>query len=402
MEGFPDCEFRVEGGCGVAERECGLGPGAIQVNLDHCRYCCTKSKPGPRQLNSVTASLVHRYLRGHDRDLLKAAWPRLKQFVECANDRPPAVTTKHLLLTSFLSPGDIMTLTAAVESIKRSFGSEYVLGVETTCMEIWGGNPHIATLDPTAETTTRLHLEYPLVHQSNQLPVSFLHGYLDYISRVLGRDIRIRVNRPCLYLTEEERSWIGRVEELQKERLPYWVINAGTKDDFTCKRWPVEYYQDVVDRTRGWIQWVQIGEAGHNHTALDGVLNQIGQTTPRELIRLVYHSAGGLGPVTWLQHLCAAWEKPYVCLLGGREPLAWTQYPLQYTLHTLGALDCCRTQACWRSRVVALHDGKEQDESLCAHPEVTWRLPVPGCMARISPTEVVMTLERIVRGYHVS
>lgn len=33
------------------------------------------------------------------------------------------------------------------------------------------------------------------------------------------------------------------------------------------------------------------------------------------------------GPITLLQHLFAAFEQPYVALLGGREPVMWTQCP---------------------------------------------------------------------------
>ena len=56
------------------------------------------------------------------------------------------------------------------------------------------------------------------------------------------------------------------------------------------------------------------------------MINLAGQTDHRQLIRLAWHARGGLGPVTYLQHLCAAWEKPYICLLGGREPATWVHY----------------------------------------------------------------------------
>src|SRR5205807_1627752 len=130
---------------------------------------------------------------------------------------------------------------------------------------------------------------------------------------------------------------------------------------FTLKQWPVEHYQQVVDHFRGNVSFVQVGSAEHDHPKLDGVIDLVDRTNTRQLMRLTYHADGGLGPITFLQHLCAAFEKPYVALLGGREPVSWVQYPLQTTLHTLGKLPCCRTKACWKSRVVALHDGGEQD-----------------------------------------
>ena len=139
---------------------------------------------------------------------------------------------------------------------------------------------------------------------------------------------------------------------------PYWIVNAGVKSDYTCKAWPIEYFQEVVDRTRGKIRWVQIGLREHNHPELRGVTSLLKSGPPlRELIRLAYHAQGGLGPVTFLQHLCAAWKKPYICLVGGREPATWVQYPYQHTLHTVGQIDCCRPYSCWKARVVPLGDG---------------------------------------------
>jgi ADP-heptose:LPS heptosyltransferase len=121
---------------------------------------------------------------------------------------------------------------------------------------------------------------------------------------------------------------------------------------------------------------------------LRGVIDLLGKTDPRQLIRLVYHSSGGVGPSTFLQHLCAAWQKPYVCLLGGREPVAWVQYPKQTTLHSIGQLDCCRDRACWKSRVVPLGDRSEQDRSLCSNP----RGRIPLCLDRIEPRKVAESI----------
>jgi ADP-heptose:LPS heptosyltransferase len=144
--------------------------------------------------------------------------------------------------------------------------------------------------------------------------------------------------------------------------------------------------------------FLQVGSAEHDHPTLDGVVNLVGRTDTRQLICLACHAQGGLGPITFLQHLCAAFEKPYVALLGGREPVSWTQYPLQTTLHTLGKLPCCRTHACWRSRVVALNDGAEQDRSLCEAPVLTMSRPVGKCMAIIRPEEVIRAIEACYDG----
>lgn len=303
---------------------------------------------------------------------------------------------EKLILHCPLCPGDIMTLTVAIESLHATYPREYLTDVRTSCPDIWRNNPHITLIADDDPDARRIDCRYPSIDQSNQRPVTFCEAYTVDLGQQLRRPLAATTNRPHLYLTAEEMSWMSQVAELVKGRsIPYWVVNAGVKADFTAKQWPVESYQAVVDQTRGLIQWVQIGEKNHDHISLSGVIDLRGQTDTRQLIRLVAHAGGGLGPVTFLQHLCAALEKPYICLLGAREPLPWVQYPRQHTLHTIGALDCCRQGACWRSRVMPLNDGDSKDQSLCEHPMIGMRRPAAKCMALISPTEVVSILRRI-------
>lgn len=297
---------------------------------------------------------------------------------------------KKLILKADLCPGDILTMTAAVESLHRTYPGEYVTDVRTPVPAIWEHNPWITPLDTDDADVTVLNLVYPSINRSCQEHVPFLAGYTTDLGEQLGRPLRLTVNRPCLYLDEEERQWIDQVREhaAHGRRVPFWLVNAGIKADYTAKAWPIEYYQEVVDRTVGRIQWVQVGGKEHDHPSLKRVIDLRGKTDHRQLIRLAWHCDGGLGPVTYLQHLCAAWEKPYICLLGGREPVTWVSYPLQHTLHTIGMLDCCRTQACWRSQVVP--GGKD----LCEWPVLGLERPVAKCMAMIKPAEVLQILER--------
>ena len=114
----------------------------------------------------------------------------------------------------------------------------------------------------------------------------------------------------------------------------------------------------VVERFAGRILFVQVGEAGHHHPALRGVLDLRGKTTLRQLVRLVHHAQGVLGPVTLLMHLAAAVEvgpgmprnRPYVVVAGGREPAQWEAYPHHQYIHMNGALRCCDHGGCWKPR----------------------------------------------------
>lgn len=304
---------------------------------------------------------------------------------------------QKLILRSNLCPGDILTMTAALESLHRTYPGRFATDVRTPASEIWLHNPRITPIGDDDPEARKLDMHYPSINRCNQEPVPFVGGYCEYLAQQLNLPLAMRINRPCLYLADEERVWIDQLQHhlTHGRKVPFWLINAGVKSDYTTKGWPIEHFQEVVDRTRGRIQWVQVGAQEHAHPELQGTIDLRGQTDHRQLIRLAYHCHGGLGPVTYLQHLCAAWEKPYICLLGGREPVTWTQYPLQHTLHTLGALDCCRTSACWRSRVVPIEDNDPKNGNLCAWPILGLARPAAKCMAMIAPGEVLAVLARL-------
>lgn len=293
-----------------------------------------------------------------------------------------------------LCPGDILTLTVAVESLHANYPGEYLTDVRTPCPAIWQHNPWITPIADDDPDATVIECEYPTIHQSDSHPVRFIEGYTLHLGDQLNRSIKCAKNHPIVYLSADEKIWVNQVREQISggKDIPFWLVSAGIKSDFTAKQWPIENYQEVIDRTRGKIQWVQIGEAGHDHPDLTGAIDMRGKTDLRQLIRLASFAQGGLGPVTLLQHLMATFQRPYLCLLGGREPVPWVAYPLQHTLHTMGMLLCCRTQACWKSRVIAIGDEKREDKSLCDLPVFGLKKPVGKCMAMISVDSVLQIL----------
>ena len=183
------------------------------------------------------------------------------------------------------------------------------------------------------------------------------------------------------------------------EDIPFWIVAAGGKYDLTIKWWDVKRFQEVVNRFRGRIQFVQVGSRGHCHPKLEGVVDLRGKTDPRQLIRLVYHSQGVLCPVTGLMHLSAAvkckwrgWQtRPCVVIAGGREPAHWEAYPGHQFIHRNGALRCGGQGGCWRDRTFRLGDGDKRDRppNLCV--DVVNGLP--RCMDMISAAEVIARIE---------
>ena len=295
-------------------------------------------------------------------------------------------------------------LTAAVRDLHGCYPPRFVTDVRTASPDLWENNPHLTPLsegDPRVEV---ISCRYPLIDRCDEAPYHCLHGFIDYLNRRLGLRIEPGLFRGDLHLSEQERLWYSQVREVTGQDTPFWLVAAGGKYDVTVKWWETARFQAVVDHFRGRIQFVQVGEYGHHHPRLRGVIDLRGKTNLRELVRLVYHAQGVLCPVTALMHLAAAVEvkdrrlrhRPCVVVAGGREPAHWEAYPGHQFIHTVGALRCCRHGGCWKDRVRPLGDGDERDrrESLCK--DVAGDLP--RCMDLITPADVIRRLELYFAG----
>lgn len=299
------------------------------------------------------------------------------------------------ILKNFQSPGDILMLTAAVRDLHRAFPNAFLTDVRTSCPQLWENNPQITPLSEADPEAEQIHCQYPLVHQSNQSPYHFIHGFIDFLNQRL--DGRIRPTRFAgdIHLSPAELSEPSPVAGLIGKEIPYWLIVSGGKYDCTIKWWHFRRYQAVVDHFRERLLFVQVGEKGHFHPDLAGVLDFRGKTDTRALIRLMHHAQGVVCGVTFLMHLAAAvplrdrpgQARPCVVIAGGREPPQWEAYPTQQFIHTVGALPCCASGGCWRARTVPLGDGDSKDLPGALCQDVVDCLP--RCMSLITPEEVI-------------
>ena len=318
--------------------------------------------------------------------------------------RKHARIPRRVILRNFQSPGDIVMLTAAVRDLHRAHPGEFLTDVRTSCPDLWLHNPHLTPLHEDEEGVEIVDCHYPLIHQSNSVPCHFLHGFPAYLNEQLGLQIRVTEFKGDIRIGDEERAWFDHVRARAGEPVPYWLLVSGGKYDYTIKWWDHDRYQQVVDHFDGRIQFVQVGEASHHHPPLRGVVDLRGQTSLRQLVRLVYHAEGVLSPVSLLMHLAAAVEsppgrprhRPCVVIAGGREPPHFTAYPHHQYLHTVGALRCCDNGGCWKSRTVALGDGDSKDapDQLCV--DVVGHLP--RCMHLISAQDVIRRIEWYFEG----
>lgn len=351
------------------------------------------------------------------------------------------IKKRKLLLLNCLSPGDVIAMTSSVRDLHRAFPNTYITDLYTSAGEIWHHNPYVTKLPYKVERITADHQEeetplvrifktrnlkitledpeievfdcgydgdYPAsINRCNHNAYHFIHGYAQDLGKKLGIHIPVTEFKGDIHLSEQEKMWMSQVQELGVQDN-FWIVFSGGKYDFTAKWWNPEGYQAVIDHFRDKITFVQCGEPSHFHPELKGVINLVGKTNIRQLIRLMYHASGVLCPITFGMHLAAAVpvkmydnkgrrmpsERACVVLAGGREPYHWEAYPHHQFIHTVGALPCSSGGACWKSRCQPVGDNDEKDKNLCPHPvQVTEKLKIPKCQMLITPKMVTDRIE---------
>ncbi len=310
---------------------------------------------------------------------------------------------RKIILTSFASPGDIVMLTAAVRDLHGANPGKFLTDIRTSADAIWENNPFVTKLGEHDRDIERIDCHYPLINRSNQLPRHFVEGYHVFLEEKLGVRIPITAHKGDIYISGNERRWFSRIREMAGVDLPFWIIVAGGKTDFTAKWWIDDRWQAVVDAFYGRILFVQCGDTGpsHHHPLLRNAVDLRGKTDIRQLIRLVYHCQGIVCPVTFAMHLAAAvpmksappLNRPCVVIAGGREPTAWEMYPNHRFLNTNGCLPCCDNGGCWKSRTVPLNDNDEKDRSLCVDVVEVSQTKVQHCMEIIRVEDVIRAIE---------
>ena len=304
----------------------------------------------------------------------------------------------NVILTNYQSPGDILMLTACVRDLKLAHPHINIIP-HTSCMALWDNNPHIIkNIHAVSRIDRLIPMHYPLISTSTQGAHHFIHGFTQYLENQLN--IKIPVTDFCcdIHLSKEEKE--SNFVDKHIGTTDYWLIDAGYKNDFTCKMWEFDRFQEVVDRTKDKITWVQIGSTEHNHKILNNVINMVGKTDHRQLIRLMWEAKGVLTPVSYPMHLStmpmkdSKRKRPCVVIAGAREPSVWEQYTCHQFIHNCGALDCCQEGACWQSRITRLDDNAEQNNRLCYKPVTTASGQIiPKCLDMITVDEVLRRLD---------
>lgn len=314
---------------------------------------------------------------------------------------------RKVIFKNFQSPGDIVMLTAAVRDLKLSHPN-ILVDVRTSAHQLWDNNPYLTPLDEKDKNVEIYKAEYPLIHESNESPWHFIHGFRLDMEKKLNLNIKATKFKGDIHISSSEISWISQIEEMGIKK-DFWIIIAGGKNDFTAKWYNPDCYQEVINYFKDKILFVQCGESGHWHPPLKNTINLIGKTDIRQFIRLIYHSIGVLCPVTFAMHASAAIpvkrgrffkNRPCVVVAGGREPAQWEAYPNHRFLSMNGALSCCDNGGCWVSRCQLIGDGDDKDfNNLCLHPiQINDKLRIPKCMDMIKPKDIISAIETYYDG----
>jgi ADP-heptose:LPS heptosyltransferase len=303
-------------------------------------------------------------------------------------ERRGSTGPRRMVLRQDQSPGDILTFTRALADLKAAY-PHFEIDVDTPCPEIFENNPHLTAglskLDPTVEYH---QVRYDTINESGWRGHHFSDAFRLSLEQVLGVPIPSQGITPQLFLSDEERGWWHLPHCEWGWDGPFVCIDAGVKSDNLLKLY--HRWQDVADlfneRFQGAVRLVQIGHPSHIHPPLAGVMNAVGKTSLRELIRLCYWAQAIITPISFPMVIAAAFGMPCVCVAGGKEGRRWHAYNGQRWLDTNGALECCRADGCWKGGVMG--------ECL----DLVGEDPHPHCFDLISPEQIVDALQLYYSG----
>src|SRR5581483_8934293 len=99
-------------------------------------------------------------------------------------------------------------MTAALESLHRTYPGEYCTDVDSNVMACFENNPHVTKLDRSDPEVRRIQMHYP-VSDSDKRPIHFMEGFCEYLSSQIKRPLKCVVKHPIIYLSNEEMSWMN-------------------------------------------------------------------------------------------------------------------------------------------------------------------------------------------------
>ena len=309
---------------------------------------------------------------------------------EWAKAHPEIVNKKRkVLLRNGQSPGDLIVWTRAIGDLKECYPN-YQIGIECPAMEIFENSPRITQLNKEDQNVETFNIAYDEINQGGWSGIHFSDAWRHDMEKKLGVPIKKTGIRPELWISDLEKTWINQVEMTFGWKGSYILLNAGHKQDNLLKQY--HKYQEVVDLLNRYfgekVKIVTIGHKDHIHPRLKGVLNLVGQTDLRQMIRLAYWSQMSIGPISLQFVMSAALGQPAVVIAAGKEGPRWQRYNWIRYITNVGALPCAEFDGCWlggeKGKCTQLIKYKDQE--------------IPKCFAMITPEEIAKTVEDYYEG----
>lgn len=368
----------------------------IQGGLPHPAFVCSKKK--------ITGQYFNAEVINEDRIDVQSKEDSEDKGKEKVNTNEPT----KLLLLNRLAPGDILVMTNALRDLHKAHPGKYITDVRTPCNEIFDNSPYIthiqydemeyqmlnakfSKLDGIKDIDKHtgwigdikvIDMHYPMIHTSGTAGWHFGYGHRDWLEQILSIKIPQTDIRPDIFLSANEKNWPNPITVQTGNIEPYWVINAGSKGDYTLKQYP--FYQEVIDLMEDKVKFVQVGLRAHNHELLQGCIDMRGKTDNiRELFRLIAGAEGVVSCVSFHMHIAAALRKPCVVVAGAREGARWEMYPGHQFLYVNGCLPCADWDGCWKSKHGDCNNKRDN---------------IPMCMHLIKPSDVARGIERYYEG----
>jgi len=256
---------------------------------------------------------------------------------------------KKVIFELKMAPGDSLVFTTILRDLQLERPNEFLVDVHGYYPEIFMNNPYITKLEKGKD----IHCFRKIKHNDILFERNWNHYstiFNTIVSDSLGRFIQQNSIYPELYLTEKEKSE-DILDRLGIEK-PFWIINSSFKIDIPLKSWiPYRWIELIEELKMRNINLIQTGSNTEVYENLPGITSVIGKTENlRDFFSLCYHSSGIITHTSLPVHIAAALDKSCVVLNFGRESPWYSCYPNQQVLHTIGSLECCSKEGCFKKQ----------------------------------------------------
>ncbi|WP_171475899.1 hypothetical protein [Frigoriglobus tundricola] len=172
---------------------------------------------------------------------------------------------------------DALVLSAAIESLHRAHPGRFVTAVAGPGAELFDHNPHVVTAEPVIDRAPVAWERLAVPGTPDECPLDALRDSCNALGAALGVPVPLAVDRPCVYLSPDERGRAPQVPEGTGGSPRSWLVDGGGGDEGPAGRWTAADLPRVAELVGDRVRIVPIGAAG---------------TDQRELARAVWHAAG--------------------------------------------------------------------------------------------------------------